>query len=54
MQPQTNPSDPNFRIVTALIGAAVIGLIAVSYPMLIPALTVASAAFMALALILKL
>ncbi|MFF3790867.1 hypothetical protein ACFYXW_12455 [Streptomyces sp. NPDC001981] len=54
MQQQPNPSEPNTRIVTALLGTVVFGLIAVSYPMLIPALTVACAAFMALAIILKL
>ncbi|MEU7123589.1 hypothetical protein [Streptomyces zaomyceticus] len=39
---------------TALIGTAVCVLIAVSYPVLIPALTVACAAFMALAILLTL
>ena len=54
MQQQPNSSDPNFRIIIALIGTALVGLIAVSYPLLIPALTVALAAFMALAIALKL
>ncbi|MDX3434264.1 hypothetical protein PV664_36060 [Streptomyces sp. ME01-18a] len=39
---------------TALLGTAVAGLIAVSYPVLIPALTVAIAAFVAIAILLKL
>lgn len=51
---QQQPTDPSSRIVTALLGMAVAGLIAVSYPTLIPALTVALAAFMALAVLLKL
>lgn len=50
-QPDT---DPSTRIVTALLGTALAGLIAVSYPALIPAVTVALAAFMALAILLKL
>ncbi|MER8237548.1 hypothetical protein [Streptomyces sp. NPDC094049] len=54
MQQQPNPSEPNTRVVTALIGAAVIGLIAVSYPVLIPVLTLVFAGFMALAILLKL
>ena len=54
MQQQPNSSDPNSRIVTVLTGTAVVGLIAVGYPTLIPALTVALAAFMALAILMKL
>ncbi|MEU2100361.1 hypothetical protein ABZ741_38855 [Streptomyces globisporus] len=53
MQQQPNP-DHNTRIVVALIGVAMVGFIAVTYPTLIPALTVALAAFMALAILLKL
>lgn len=53
MHQQPNSSDPT-NLVTVLIGAALAGLIAVSYPTLIPALTVTFAAFMALALVLKL
>lgn len=51
---QASLAEPNIRVVTALVGTAVCGLIAVSYPVLIPALTVACAAFMALAILLTL
>ncbi|WP_331764522.1 hypothetical protein OG209_40705 (plasmid) [Streptomyces sp. NBC_01383] len=54
MPQQPNSSEPNSRVVTALIGTTVAGLIAVSYPALIPAITVAGVAFMALAILLKL
>ncbi|MET7584248.1 hypothetical protein ACFCZ5_09920 [Streptomyces microflavus] len=53
MQQQPAP-DQNTRIVTALTGVALVGFIAVTYPSLVPALTVALAAFMALAILLKL
>ncbi|MCQ1582639.1 hypothetical protein [Streptomyces parvus] len=53
MQQQPN-SDHNTRVVVALIGVTMVGFIAVTYPALIPALTVALAAFMALAILLKL
>ncbi|MBD2828879.1 MULTISPECIES: hypothetical protein [Streptomyces] len=53
MSQQTNPTEPNTHLVIALIGAAVVGLVAVSHPTLIPALTLAFAAFMALAAVLK-
>ncbi|MFB8072582.1 hypothetical protein [Streptomyces californicus] len=53
MSSNTNPTAPNTHLVIALIGATVAGLVAVSHPTLIPALTVAFAAFMALAVILK-
>ncbi|WP_405499693.1 hypothetical protein [Streptomyces anulatus] len=53
MQQQPDP-DQNTRIVTALIGVALVGVIAVTYSSVIPALTVALAAFMALAIFLKL
>ncbi|MFE4694843.1 hypothetical protein ACFRH6_32920 [Streptomyces sp. NPDC056749] len=54
MQQQPNSSEPTSRLVTVLIGSAVVGLIAVSHPVLIPPLTVALATFMALSLVLKL
>ncbi|WP_371631845.1 hypothetical protein OG892_39690 [Streptomyces sp. NBC_00341] len=54
MQQQPNPGEPDTRLVTALLGTVVVGFIAVSYPALIPAITVAGVAFMALALVLKL
>ncbi|MFC8668543.1 hypothetical protein [Streptomyces sp. NPDC057199] len=49
------PNNPQHdRLVIALIGTALAGLVAVSYPVLIPALGVCSVVFMALALLLKL
>ncbi|MGC4911226.1 hypothetical protein ACLQ2J_36530 [Streptomyces cyaneofuscatus] len=48
------PTDQNTRVVVALIGVAMVGFIAVTYPTLIPALTVALGAFMVLAILLKL
>ncbi|MFI1452156.1 hypothetical protein [Streptomyces virginiae] len=47
-------SNDRTTIATALIGSAIAGLVAVAYPALIPALTVALAAFGALYLFLKL
>ncbi|MEU4732938.1 hypothetical protein [Streptomyces sp. NPDC023588] len=47
-------STDRTTIATALIGAALVGLVAVAYPALIPALTVTLAAFGALYLFLKL
>ncbi|SCK55679.1 hypothetical protein YUYDRAFT_07376 [Streptomyces sp. ScaeMP-e48] len=54
MQQQQPDPDRSTRIVVVLIGVAMVGFIAVTYPTLIPALTVALAAFMALAVVLKL
>ncbi|MEU5666530.1 hypothetical protein [Streptomyces longwoodensis] len=50
------PNDPQDRhtVALALMGAALAGLIALGHPALIPALTIAFAAFMALAVFLKL
>ena len=47
------PTDRT-TIATALMGAAIAGLIAVAHPTLIPALTLALAAFVALLAFLKL
>lgn len=50
------PNNPNDRhgVALALMGTALAGLVAVLYPALVPALGVAAAVFMALALLLKL
>lgn len=47
------PTDRN-TVAIALIGAVLAGLIAVAYPALIPALGIATAAFVAIAAFLKL
>ncbi|UUY52792.1 hypothetical protein NRK68_36670 (plasmid) [Streptomyces yangpuensis] len=47
-------STDRTTIATALIGASLVGFVAVAYPALIPALTLALAAFGALYLFLKL
>ncbi|MEU9951346.1 hypothetical protein [Streptomyces sp. NPDC047939] len=47
------PTDRT-TIVTALMGATIAGLVAVSHPALIPAMTLALAAFVALLMFLKL
>ncbi|MEW2556976.1 hypothetical protein AB0957_35345 [Streptomyces zhihengii] len=47
-------NDPTHRILTALLGTALVGVVAVAYPVLIPALGIAVGAFMALAVLLKL
>ncbi|MEU3039252.1 hypothetical protein [Streptomyces griseoaurantiacus] len=49
-----DPQRDRHTIAIALLGTAFAGLIAVAYPALIPALGIAFAAFMALALFLKL
>ncbi len=49
-----DPQRDRHTIATVLLGTAFVGLIAVTHPALIPALGVAFAAFMALALLLKL
>ncbi|MFE7931275.1 hypothetical protein ACFU6S_21570 [Streptomyces sp. NPDC057456] len=49
-----DPQNDRHTVATVLIGTAIAGLIAVAYPALIPALTIALAAFMALAVFLKL
>lgn len=50
------PNNPNDRhgVALALMGTVLAGLIAVAYPVLIPALGIALAAFMAIAVFLKL
>ncbi|GAQ66685.1 hypothetical protein PV729_22860 [Streptomyces europaeiscabiei] len=50
----SNTPQPHDRLVIALIGTALVGLVAVAYPGLIPALALCAAVFMALALLLKL
>ncbi|MFE2644617.1 hypothetical protein ACFXDO_18930 [Streptomyces nigra] len=49
-----DPQNDRHTVAIALMGTALAGLIAVAYPALIPALGVALAAFMALAVFLKL
>jgi hypothetical protein len=48
------PSNDRTSIATAAIGAALAGVVAASHPGLIPALTVALAAFVVLAALLRL
>ncbi|MEU3551289.1 hypothetical protein [Streptomyces longwoodensis] len=49
----SSPQDRH-TIVLAVMGAVLAGLVALAHPALIPALTIAFAAFMALAMFLKL
>ncbi|WP_159401307.1 hypothetical protein [Streptomyces maremycinicus] len=50
----SNKRQDRHTVALALIGTVLVGLIAVAYPALIPALTIALAAFMALAFFLQL
>ncbi|MFE0453100.1 hypothetical protein ACFW2D_17805 [Streptomyces sp. NPDC058914] len=49
-----NPQQSPDRLVIALIGTVLVGVVAVAHPTLIPALGVCAAVFMVLALVLKL
>ncbi|MGO4429213.1 hypothetical protein AB4Z54_63410, partial [Streptomyces sp. MCAF7] len=49
-----DPRHDRYAIALALVGTGLVGLVAVLYPVLIPALSLALAAFMAIALFLKL
>ncbi|MFJ9566000.1 hypothetical protein ACIRQQ_38945 [Streptomyces fuscichromogenes] len=50
----TDPHNDRTTTVLVLVGTGLVGLIAVLFPALVPALGVALAAFMAIALFLKL